>query len=54
MRVWTRRPGFLKAGYKVSAFDGSAELAKLASAHTGLTVQHLRFADMAWREALWG
>ena len=45
---------FLKAGYRVSAFDGSAELAKLASAHTGLVVQHLRFAEMAWESAFDG
>jgi SAM-dependent methyltransferase len=39
---------FLKAGYAVSAFDGSAELARLASANTGLAVAQLTFADMAW------
>jgi SAM-dependent methyltransferase len=36
---------FLDAGYKVDAMDGSKELCKLASEHTGITVRHDRFED---------
>ena len=37
---------FRQAGYVVSAFDGSAELARIASANTGLAVRHMTFAEM--------
>ena len=39
---------FKQAGYKVSAFDGSARLAVIASAITGLAVRQLTFAQMDW------
>ncbi|MFC7537175.1 class I SAM-dependent methyltransferase [Sphingomonas sp. GCM10030256] len=45
---------FSDEGYDVSAFDASAELAKLASAYAGIAVQHLTFAEMDWREAFDG
>jgi SAM-dependent methyltransferase len=45
---------FADAGYAVTAFDGSAELARLARANTGLPVEHMRFEDMAWRAAFDG
>jgi SAM-dependent methyltransferase len=47
---------FLERGYKVTAFDGSAIMAKLASEYTGLTVKHLLFDDMAYQaefDAVW-
>ncbi len=37
---------FLKEGYKVTAFDASMEMAKLASTETGLTVKNLYFHEM--------
>ncbi|MBS0271572.1 MAG: class I SAM-dependent methyltransferase [Proteobacteria bacterium] len=37
---------FLNQGYVVSAFDGSENMAKLASQLTGLTVQHKNFLDI--------
>jgi SAM-dependent methyltransferase len=47
---------FLERGYKVSAFDGSATMSKLASDFTGLEVKHLLFEDMAFEnefDAIW-
>ena len=32
---------FLEQGYKVDAIDGSSELCKLASAHTGIKVRQM-------------
>lgn len=37
---------FLGQGYKVHAFDASAEMVKLSSELTGLAVQHTTFEDM--------
>lgn len=37
---------FKDAGYLVDAFDGSEQLAKLASLRTGLSVKHLRFDQL--------
>jgi len=37
---------FAEAGFRVSAFDASAELAKLASAHCGFEVATRRFEDI--------
>jgi SAM-dependent methyltransferase len=45
---------FAEAGYQVTAFDASAEMAKRAAAHIGLDVGHMTFADMAWTEAFDG
>ncbi len=45
---------FLKAGYIVGAFDGSAKLAAIASANTGLPVRHMTFAQMDWDAAFDG
>lgn len=36
---------FARRGYEVHAFDGSAELVKLATERTGLPVRHLTFAE---------
>jgi SAM-dependent methyltransferase len=47
---------FLERGYKVTAFDGSATMAKLASDFTGLDVKLLRFDAMAYDaefDAIW-
>jgi 2-polyprenyl-3-methyl-5-hydroxy-6-metoxy-1,4-benzoquinol methylase len=41
---------FLERGYTVTAFDASAALARLASAHCGLPVPVLRIQDIAWQE----
>lgn len=40
---------FLKNGYKVDAFDGSDEMARLAGQLTGLNVKCLRFQEYAPR-----
>ena len=45
---------FERAGYAVSAFDGSAKLAEIASANTGLAVRRLTFAEMDWDAAFDG
>jgi SAM-dependent methyltransferase len=45
---------FKRAGYDVSAFDGSARLAVIASANTGLPVRCLTFAQMDWDAAFDG
>lgn len=37
---------FLNHGYTVEAIDGSEELCKLASAHTGVEVKHMLFQDL--------
>ncbi|MEX3983945.1 class I SAM-dependent methyltransferase [Paraburkholderia sp. EG287A] len=37
---------FMNQGFEVSAFDGSAEMARLASAYLGMPVQTLRFQDL--------
>ncbi|MCH2149404.1 MAG: class I SAM-dependent methyltransferase [Phycisphaerales bacterium] len=39
---------FLDMGYHVTAFDGSIEMAARATEHTGLSVAHLRFEDIAY------
>ena len=36
---------FMDMGYQVTAFDGSSALARMASAHTGLNVQHSLFKN---------
>ena len=41
---------FARRGYEVVAFDGSAEIARLASKRTGLKVLHLTFDQIDWRE----
>ena len=37
---------FLQQGYQVEAFDATAEMAKLASQHTGLSVKQITFSDV--------
>ena len=37
---------FLQQGYQVEAFDATAEMAKLASQHTGLSVKQMTFSDV--------
>ena len=39
---------FRDMGYQVTAFDGSIEMVRHASSHTGLDVEHLRFEEIAW------
>ncbi len=41
---------FLEHGYKVDAIDGSLELCKLASAHTGIKVRQMLFQELQERE----
>jgi 2-polyprenyl-3-methyl-5-hydroxy-6-metoxy-1,4-benzoquinol methylase len=41
---------FARRGYQVTAFDGSAVLAQLATHRTGLDVLHQTFADTNWRD----
>jgi SAM-dependent methyltransferase len=41
---------FVTKGYEVIAFDGSAEMVRLASEFTGLPIQHMTFDQMAWWE----
>lgn len=38
---------FLDQGYRVEAIDGSAELCKLATAHTGIQVRHMLFQELS-------
>lgn len=38
---------FLSQGYHVEAIDGSEELCKLASEHTGITVRHMFFQELS-------
>jgi len=45
---------FKRAGFAVSAFDGSSRLAEIASANTGLAVRTLTFAEMDWEAAFDG
>lgn len=40
---------FAEAGYAVCAFDASEGMVELAREHTGLDIQLLQFADMAWQ-----
>jgi SAM-dependent methyltransferase len=47
---------FTRRGYQVTAFDGSARLARMAAERTGLPILHLAFEDVAWQEefdAVW-
>lgn len=41
---------FLEQGYKVDAIDGSSELCKLASAHTGIKVRQMLFQELHAKE----
>ncbi len=41
---------FAGRGFNVTAFDGSAELARRAAERTGLPVRHLTFDQMDWEE----
>ena len=45
---------FLTKGYRVTAFDGSVELAKRASAWTGIEVLHRTFGEVEWSETFDG
>ena len=45
---------FAQAGYAVTAFDGSARMVELATAHTGLPVLHKRFDEVDWVDAFDG
>lgn len=36
---------FIEKGFKVTAFDGSAEMCKIASSYIGQEVKHIRFED---------
>jgi len=47
---------FLRGGYSVKAFDGSAKMAECASVYTGQECEVLRFQDMAFDrefDAVW-
>jgi 2-polyprenyl-3-methyl-5-hydroxy-6-metoxy-1,4-benzoquinol methylase len=39
---------FVEQGYEVEAFDASAEMVRLAAAHTGLPIRQMTFQDMQW------
>jgi SAM-dependent methyltransferase len=39
---------FAALGYRVEAFDGSAEMVRMASRHTGQPVRQLTFQQMCW------
>ena len=41
---------FKSYGYEVSSFDGSIEMCKLASKHTGQEVLHMKFQDLDFKE----
>ena len=45
---------FRERGYRVTAFDASPELARLAETHTGQAVHVLRFEELEWEEAFDG
>ncbi len=45
---------FLTKGYRVTAFDGSVELAKRASAWAEVEVLHRTFAEVAWSQTFDG
>lgn len=38
---------FLDQGYRVEAIDGSVELCRLATAHTGIQVRHMLFQELS-------
>lgn len=42
---------FLSRGYRVEAVDGSGELCKIASEHTGISVKRMRFEELDRIEA---
>lgn len=41
---------FARRGYTVTAFDGSEEMARIATERTGMNVLHLRFDQIEWRD----
>ena len=45
---------FKQMGFDVTAFDGSAEMVRMASIHAGLEVLHLTFDEVAWCDAFDG
>jgi 2-polyprenyl-3-methyl-5-hydroxy-6-metoxy-1,4-benzoquinol methylase len=45
---------FLDRGYRVTAFDASPELARLASRHTGQEVLVMRFEEIHWQRTFDG
>ena len=45
---------FRERGYRVTAFDASPELARLAAEHGGIQVRTLRFDEVDWRNAFDG
>lgn len=45
---------FRERGYRVTAFDASPELARLAETHTGQVVHVLRFEELEWQGAFDG
>lgn len=45
---------FKSLGYKVTAFDGSIEMCKLASKYTGQEVLHLQFQNIGFKETFDG
>jgi len=45
---------FAKAGYDVTAIDGSAEMVRLSTRHTGLPVRLMAFDEIDWVEAFDG
>lgn len=45
---------FAERGYRVTGFDASAEMVRLAKAATGQDVRQLRFEEMAWESAFEG
>lgn len=45
---------FNHLGFDVTAFDGSAEMVRLATNHTGLEVLQLTFEEVDWRETFDG
>ena len=38
---------FKERGFEVEAFDASAEMAALATAHSGVSVRHMRFSELS-------
>lgn len=45
---------FARAGFRVTAFDASSEMVRLASANTGLPVIKMAFAELGWDSAFDG
>jgi len=45
---------FVREGYDVTAIDGSAEMVRLSTRHTGLAVRLMSFDEIDWREAFDG